>query len=107
MTIGAALKTLGFSLNSTNVVELEQAHDLVVIKWKANIARFENEAYKTGLASSEFLLYAEATAATSCRCRKSSPKSPSVYPVEGYPARATRWPFRRPATWSSPTSSST
>ena len=54
-TIGAALKSLGYSLNTTNVSELNAAKD-VLIRWKKNLAKFENEQYKTGLASSEFLL---------------------------------------------------
>lgn len=54
-TIGAALKFLGFSLNTLDEDELQQARD-VVISWKRNLAKFENEQYKTGLASEEFLL---------------------------------------------------
>jgi spermidine/putrescine transport system substrate-binding protein len=54
-TIGAALKSLGFSLNTLDDRELEAARD-VVIRWKKNLAKFENEQYKTGLASGEFLL---------------------------------------------------
>jgi spermidine/putrescine transport system substrate-binding protein len=54
-TIGAGLKSLGYSLNSTNLSELEAARD-VVLRWRKNIAKFENEQYKTGLASGEFLL---------------------------------------------------
>jgi spermidine/putrescine transport system substrate-binding protein len=54
-TIGAALKFSGFSLNSTNAQELAEARD-IVIRWKKNLAKFENEQYKTGLASGEFLL---------------------------------------------------
>ena len=54
-TIGAALKFLGFSLNSRNDAELAAAKD-VVLRWKKNLAKFENEQYKTGLASGEFLL---------------------------------------------------
>lgn len=54
-TIGAALKSLGYSMNSTNEAELMAAKD-VVIRWKKNIAKFENEQYKTGLASAEFFL---------------------------------------------------
>ena len=83
MTIGAALKTLGHSLNSTNVVELEQARDLV-IKWKANIARFENEAYKTGLASSEFLL-CMAYSGDIVQVQEEAPEVTFIYPKEGYP----------------------
>jgi spermidine/putrescine transport system substrate-binding protein len=54
-TIGAALKSLGYSLNSTNPEELKKAGD-VVIRWKKNIAKFDNEQYKTGIASGEFVL---------------------------------------------------
>ncbi|MBN1466809.1 spermidine/putrescine ABC transporter substrate-binding protein [candidate division KSB1 bacterium] len=54
-TIGAALKYLGFSLNTTDEAELADAKQ-VVIRWKKNIATFENEQYKNGIASEEFLL---------------------------------------------------
>ena len=54
-TIGAALKFLGFSLNSTDPEELEAAK-AIVLRWKGNLAKFENEQYKTGIASGEFLL---------------------------------------------------
>jgi spermidine/putrescine transport system substrate-binding protein len=54
-TIGAGLKSLGYSLNSTNAVELQNASE-VVIRWKKNIAKFDNEQYKTGIASGEFVL---------------------------------------------------
>jgi spermidine/putrescine transport system substrate-binding protein len=54
-TIGAALKFLGYSLNSTNDQELAAAKD-VVLRWKKNLAGFDNETYKTDLASGKFLL---------------------------------------------------
>jgi spermidine/putrescine transport system substrate-binding protein len=54
-TIGAALKSLGYSLNTVNDAELAAAKK-VVVGWKKNLAKFENEQYKIGLASSEFLL---------------------------------------------------
>jgi spermidine/putrescine transport system substrate-binding protein len=54
-TIGAALKFLGCSINSTDDQELARARD-VVIGWKRNLAKFENEQYKTGLASGEFFV---------------------------------------------------
>lgn len=54
-TIGAALKYLGHSLNTRDELELEEARD-VVIRWKRNLAKFENEQYKNGIASGEFLL---------------------------------------------------
>jgi len=54
-TIGAALKTLGYSINTTSTSELAEAEALL-LAWKRNIAKFENEQYKIGLASGEFLL---------------------------------------------------
>jgi spermidine/putrescine transport system substrate-binding protein len=54
-TIGAGLKFLGYSLNTTAEEELAEAKE-VVVRWKRNIAKFENEQYKTGIASGEFLL---------------------------------------------------
>ncbi len=54
-TIGAALKFLGYSLNTTDDAQLDAARD-VVIRWKKNLAKFENEQYKGGIASGEFLL---------------------------------------------------
>jgi spermidine/putrescine transport system substrate-binding protein len=54
-TLGAALKSLGYSLNSRDEKELAQARD-VVIGWKKNIAKFDNEGYKAGLDSGEFLV---------------------------------------------------
>jgi spermidine/putrescine transport system substrate-binding protein len=54
-TIGAALKTLGYSINTTNPSELDEAEALL-LAWRKNIAKFENEQYKIGLASGEFLL---------------------------------------------------
>ncbi len=53
--LGAGLKSLGFSINSVNPEELAKAAD-VVIRWKKNIAKFENEQYKSGIASGEFFL---------------------------------------------------
>jgi spermidine/putrescine transport system substrate-binding protein len=54
-TIGAGLKFLGYSINTTEPGELEAAKE-IVIRWKKNIAKYENEQYKTGIASGEFLV---------------------------------------------------
>lgn len=53
--LGSALLTLGHSLNSVIPAELEEAVELA-IRWKANIAKFENEQFKSGIASGEFFL---------------------------------------------------
>ncbi|MBE2284077.1 MAG: spermidine/putrescine ABC transporter substrate-binding protein [Prosthecobacter sp.] len=54
-SIGAALKSLGHSINTRDEAQLAAARD-VLIRWKKNIARFDNEGYKAGIDSSEFLL---------------------------------------------------
>ena len=54
-TIGAALLYHGHSLNSVDPAELAEARD-TVIKWKRNIATFENEQFKSGIASGQYLL---------------------------------------------------
>jgi len=52
-TIGAALKSLGYSLNTRDEQQLAEARD-VLIGWKRNIAKFDNEGYKAGVDSGEF-----------------------------------------------------
>lgn len=54
-TLGAALRTLGYSVNSTKPEEITAAADLI-IQWKPNLAKFESEQYKNGIASAEFLV---------------------------------------------------
>ncbi len=53
--IGAALKFLGHSINSRDDSQLAAARD-VLIRWKKYLARFDNEGYKAGIDSAEFLL---------------------------------------------------
>jgi spermidine/putrescine transport system substrate-binding protein len=54
-SIGAALKFLGHSINTRDEKELREA-EAVLLRWKKNLAKFDNEQYKLGLASGEFLL---------------------------------------------------
>ncbi|TDU72834.1 spermidine/putrescine transport system substrate-binding protein [Prosthecobacter fusiformis] len=54
-TIGAALKSLGYSINTRDEKQLAEAQQ-VLLGWKKNIAKFDNEGYKAGLDSGEFLL---------------------------------------------------
>jgi spermidine/putrescine transport system substrate-binding protein len=54
-TIGAALKSLGYSINTRNDAELAQAQE-VLLRWKKNAAKLDNEGYKSGLDSGEFIL---------------------------------------------------
>lgn len=53
--LGAALLSLGFRLNSTDAGQLAKARD-VARRWKNNIAKFDSEQYKSGIASGEFNL---------------------------------------------------
>ena len=80
-TIGAALKSLGYSLNTTDEQQLAQARD-VVLRWKKNLAKFENEEYKTGVASGEFLLV-HGYSGDILQVRKENPDVTFVIPQEG------------------------
>ena len=54
-TIGAGLMFNGYSINTRNEKELEKAKEQV-LKWKKNLAKFDNEVYKAGIQSGEFLV---------------------------------------------------
>ncbi len=51
--LGAALKTLGYSVNSRNPEELEKAKN-VVLTWKQNLLKFDAESFAKGFAAGEF-----------------------------------------------------
>ncbi len=51
--LGAALKYLGYSVNTTNKEELEKAKQ-VVLGWKNTILKFDAEAFAKGFAAGEF-----------------------------------------------------
>ncbi len=51
-TIGAALKYLGFSLNTTKPEELQKAKE-VLLKWKENILKFDATTYARGIVNGE------------------------------------------------------
>jgi spermidine/putrescine transport system substrate-binding protein len=53
--IGAALKYLGYSANTIDKNQIDQATDQL-IAWKKNLAKFESEQNKHGIASAEYLL---------------------------------------------------
>lgn len=54
-SIGAALKSLGHSINTRDDAQLAAAQE-VLIRWKRHLARFDNEGYKAGIDSAEFHL---------------------------------------------------
>ncbi len=51
--LGAALASLGYSVNTTKVEELEKAKQ-VVLSWKRAILKFDAEAFAKGFAAGEF-----------------------------------------------------
>jgi len=80
-TIGAALKCLGYSINTTSEAELAEA-EVLLLEWKKNLAKFENEQYKIGLASGEFLLV-HAWNGDVFQVRKENPDVRFLVPEEG------------------------
>ncbi len=50
---GAALKYLGYSVNTTNPDEIEKAKE-VILKWKENILKFDATTYAQGIVNGEF-----------------------------------------------------
>ena len=53
--LGAALLSLGLGMNSIKPEDLAKARN-VARRWKKNIAKFDSEQYKSGIASGEFYL---------------------------------------------------
>ena len=84
-TIGAALKLLGFSLNTTNLNELAKARD-VVLRWKKNIANFEDAPYTTNLSSAGVSLAQRHNGAAVQRMSEAPGQIGFAFPDEGFPA---------------------
>ncbi|MBS0654730.1 MAG: spermidine/putrescine ABC transporter substrate-binding protein, partial [Verrucomicrobia bacterium] len=53
--LGAALRYLGYSVNTIDLNHLQEAKQLL-ISWKRQLAKFESEQYKNGIASGEYLV---------------------------------------------------
>ena len=53
--IGAGLMACGYSINSSNPAEIDQAVALI-LKWKGNMRKFDSEAYKTEVANGALYL---------------------------------------------------
>ena len=51
--LGGALKYLGYSVNTTNPKEIEEAKELV-LKWKENIVKFDASSYANGIVNGEY-----------------------------------------------------
>ena len=82
---GAALRTLGYSVNTRNETEIREAAKLIMT-WKPIVAKFENEQYKNGLASGEYLMV-QGYACDMLQIQGESPKNQKnigiVIPQEG------------------------
>jgi spermidine/putrescine transport system substrate-binding protein len=81
-TIGGALKYLGFSLNTENPAEIDKAVEQV-LKWKGNIAKFDNEQYKTAVASAEWFV-GHGYSSDSTQIMEDSEDVDFVLPKEGF-----------------------
>lgn len=80
--IGAALKVLGYSLNTTDEMQLMEAL-AVIRRWKANLAKFDAEAYKPGIASGEFLVV-QGYGGDILQVRSENPNVAYLLPTEGF-----------------------
>lgn len=79
--IGAALKYLGYSVNTRSPEGVAQAGDLL-LSWRINLAKFESEQYKNGLASGEFIIV-QGYSIDIVQVIEENPNVAFVYPKEG------------------------
>lgn len=77
----AALRFLGLSPNTINPAEIHQATQLL-INWKKNLAKFEGEQYKAGIASAEYLVV-HGYNGDIMQVIEENPEVGFVYPKEG------------------------
>lgn len=54
--MGAALKHLGYSGNSTDKEELQRATDLINTQWKPNLVKFDSESFGKAFSRGEFVV---------------------------------------------------
>jgi spermidine/putrescine transport system substrate-binding protein len=80
-TLGAALRTLGHSVNTIDEGQIAEARDLV-IQWKKNLAKFESDQYDSGLASAEFFV-SQAYAGDAFQVQEENEAIEFVLPEEG------------------------
>ncbi len=52
--MGAALKHLGYSVNTTDLQQLQQAADLINTQWKPNLVKFDAEGFGKAFSRGEF-----------------------------------------------------
>ncbi len=81
-TVGISLKSLGYSANSLSPDEIQKAKEHIITSWRPNIAKFESEQYKNGIANGEYI----AVHGFSGDCLQVMNGNPAVsfaYPKEG------------------------
>jgi spermidine/putrescine transport system substrate-binding protein len=81
--MGASLITLGYSVNTDDPDEIDRAVELL-LKWKKNLAKFESEQFKNGLASAEYLVV-QGYNTDILQVIIEEPSVSFVYPEEGSP----------------------
>jgi len=79
--LGAALRTLGFSVNTRSPTEIDAAANLL-IQWKRNLAKFDNEQYRHGIASGEFLVI-QGYSIDVMQVKEENENVAFLYPIEG------------------------
>lgn len=80
-TIGAALLSKGYKGSSTSLSNIGDAKK-VLLTWKKNIAKFESEQHKNGIAGGEFLIV-HGYASDCYQIAKDHPEVHFIYPKEG------------------------
>jgi len=80
-SLGAALRYLGYSVNTTDPKAIDDAANLL-ISWKKNLAKFDNEQYRNGITSGEFLVV-QGYSIDIMQVREENENVAFLYPVEG------------------------
>jgi len=87
--MGDALKHLGYSVNTKNLGQIEQARDLINSQWKPNLTKFDAEAFGKGYANGDFWVvqgYAEVVYEEIADNEELKRKTAFFIPPEGGPA---------------------
>ena len=81
-TIGAALKSLDYSLNTERKEELDKAVE-VVLKWRKNAPKLDNAQYKESVASGEWLI-GHGYSSDAAQMMRKDPNVGFALPKEGF-----------------------
>jgi spermidine/putrescine transport system substrate-binding protein len=81
-TIGAALKSLDYSLNTERKEELDKAVE-VVLKWRKNAPKLDNAQYKDSVASGEWLI-GHGYSSDAAQMMRKDPNIGFALPKEGF-----------------------